>query len=132
MVDSIPSPEFTDTSDRIWRAIGKHLPHKYGMVNVSRNPERAKEQIYDAMKKAKKASGKRHLDPLMKRGFPEKMVNRSVGDLLGDKTVKKGSKGKWYIIQNYFASKLGWGRKRIIRTMELPKAHPRRRRKRRI
>jgi hypothetical protein len=136
MVDFMPKPEFIDTSDRVHRAIVNYLPHKDGKLHVGftkygKNPELAKEQIYDAMKKAKKASGKKHLDPLMKRGFADRMVNASVSDLLGNKTVKKGSKGRWYITANYFASKLGWGRKKIIRTMELPKLQGKRRKRRR-
>jgi hypothetical protein len=83
------------------------------------------------MKKAKKASGTRHLDPLMRRGFKDKMVGYATSDLLGNKTVKKGSKGRWYIVANYFASKLGWGRRKVIRTVELPKV-PRRKKRRRI
>jgi hypothetical protein len=136
-MDTIPSPEFVDVSDRICRAIADYLPrNKDGKVSVGvtrtgLNPEVAKEQIYDAMKKAKKSSGAKHLDPLMKRGFQDRMVDSAVSDMLGHKTVKKGSKGRWYIIENYFASKLGWGRKRTVRVMELPKLRGKNRRRRR-
>jgi hypothetical protein len=97
------------------------------------NPEAVKLHIANMKDKhGEPASGKKHLDPLMKRGFPDRMVNAGVSDMMGKKTVKKGSKGRWYIIENYFASKFGWGRRKIIRTMELPKAHPRRRKRKRI
>jgi hypothetical protein len=138
MTDFMPEPEFVEVSDRIWGALGKYLPHKDGKTHVgftrhgSINPQIAKEQIYDAMKRAKKASGKRHLDPLMKRGFPNRMVNMGVSDMLGNTTLKKGSKGTRYIVKNYFASKLGWARKKVVGRLELPKLRGKLRRRRRI
>jgi hypothetical protein len=132
MVDTIPSPEFVDVSDRTWKPIAHYLPHKHGKVSVSKNPERAKEEIYDAMKRAKKSSGKKHLDPLMKGRYPERMVNSAVGDLLGHHTLIKSGKGRWRIVKNFFASKLGWAPKRTIRVMELPKLRGKRRRRKRI
>jgi hypothetical protein len=130
MTDFMPEPEFVEVSDRIWGAIGKYLPHKDGKPHVGYtryglNPERAKEEIYDALKKAKKASGKRHLDPLMKRGFQDRFVNSAIHDLTGGVTLVKGKRGraygKAYVVRGLFASKLGWMRRKIVYRFDLPK-----------
>jgi hypothetical protein len=134
MTDFMPEPEFVDVSDRIWAPIAKYLPHKHGKVNVSRNPEIAKEQIYDGMKKAKKSSGTRHLDPLIKGHMPDRIVNGAVHDLLGGVTLVKGKRGraygKAYVVRNFWASKLGWARRKIAHRFDLPKARGRRRKRR--
>lgn len=132
MTDEMPMPELIDVTDRVWTPIKKYLPHKDGRVAVSRNPEVAKEQVYDAFKKAKKSSGNKHLDPLIKHHMPRRIVNASVNDLLGGVTLKKGTRGTAYIVRNYWASKLGWARRKIAARFELPKLRGKRRRRRRI
>jgi hypothetical protein len=136
MTDEMPLPELIDVTDRVWSPIAKYLPHSGGKVHVGFtnqgiNPEVAKEQVYDAFKAAKKSSGNKHLDPLMKHHMPQRIVNAGVADLLGGSTVVKGSRGKWYIVKNFWASKLGWARRKVIRTIELPRV-PRRNKRRRI
>ena len=130
MTDFMPEPEFVDVSDRVWVAIGKYLPHKDGKAHVGftrygLNPERAKEEIYDALKKAKKASGKKHLDPLMKRGFQDRFVNSAVHDFQGGVTLVRGKRGraygKAYVVRGLFASKLGWMRRKVVYRFDLPK-----------
>lgn len=130
MVDFMPEPEFIDTSDRIWPIITPYLPHRDGKTYVGStkygiNPEKAKEEIYDALKKAKKASGTRHLDPLMKRGFQDRLVNSAVHDLMGGVTLVRGKRGrsygKAYVVRGHVASKLGWMRRKVVYRFDLPK-----------
>jgi len=128
----MPLPELIDVTDRVWAPISKYLPHREGRVAVSRNPQVAKEQVYDAFKKAKKSSGNKHLDPLIKHHMPRRIVNAGVDDLLGATTLKKGARGRLYIVRNYWADKLGWARRKIVGKLELPRVRGRRRRRRRI
>jgi hypothetical protein len=139
VTDFMPEPEFVEVSDRIWGAIGKYLPKKDGKAHVGYtrygiNPEKAREEIYDALKKAKKASGKRHLDPLMKRGFQDRFVNAAVHDLTGGVTLVRGkygrARGKAYVVRGLFASKLGWMRRKVVHRFDLPKVRGRRRKRR--
>jgi hypothetical protein len=126
----MPIPGLIDVTDRVWAPVANYLPHKDGRVNVSKNPEVAKEQVYDAFKKAKKSSGTKHLDPLIKHHMPRRIVNGAVADLLDHHTLVKSGRGRWRIVKNFWASKLGWARKRTIRVMELPKLRRKRRKKR--
>jgi hypothetical protein len=136
MTDFMPEPEFVEVSDRVWGAIGKYLPKKDGKAHVGYtrygiNPEKAKEEIYDGLKRAKKSSGNRHLDPLMKRGFQDRLVNSAVRDLTGGVTLVRGKRGKAYVVRGLFASKLGWMRRKIVHRFDLPKLRGKRRRRRR-
>jgi hypothetical protein len=131
MTDEMPLPELIDVTDRVWAPISRYLPHKDGKVNVSRNPEIAKEQVYDAFKKAKKSSGNKHLDPLIRHHMPNRIVNAAISNLLGHDTLVKTGRGRWSVVRNFWASKLGWARKLTIRVMELPKLRGKRRRRRR-
>lgn len=130
MTDEMPLPELIDVTDRVWKPISKYLPHKDGRVACSRNPNVAKEQVYDAFKRAKKSSGNKHLDPLIKHHMPRRIVNAGVDDLLGATTLKKGSRGKWYIVKGYWADKLGWMRRKVVGRLELPRVRARHRKRR--
>jgi len=130
MTDEMPLPELIDTTDRVWKPVSKYLPHKGGRVAVSRNPQVATEQVHDAFKSAKKSSGTKHLDPLIKHHMPRRIVNAAVSDLFGATTLKKGARGRRYIIKNYWADKLGWARRKIVGRLELPRVRGKRRRRR--
>lgn len=123
-------PKLIDVTDRVWAPVAKYLPHRNGKVAVSRNPEIAKEQVYDAFKKAKKSSGKKHLDPLIRHHMPSRIVDSAISNLLGWDTLVKGARGRMYVVRHFWSAKLGWARRRIVRTFELPKAHGKRRKRR--
>ena len=101
MTDEMPLPELIDVTDRVWAPISKYLPQKDGKVNVSRNPDIAKEQVYDAFKQAKKSSGNKHLDPLIKHHMPERVVGAAVANLMGHDTVIRTGRGRWRIVRNF-------------------------------
>lgn len=134
MVDTWRPRTQIEVTQRVWGGVAQYLPHRDGKVYVGVshsgfNPLIAKEQLYDAFKKAKKASGSKKLDPLIKGGMPKMIVDEAVGDLLGN-TTRVASHGKIRYYKNWWASLVGWGNKKLDKTIELPTALPKHRKRR--
>ena len=129
MTDNMKTQVMVDVTTRVWGGVADYLPHKDGRLNVSRNPKIAREQIHDALKTRRKASGNKRLDPLIRNGYANRMLNEAVGDTLGDVTMVKGKRGTVSFYRNWFADKLGWGRRKLVGRIELSKLRRKRRKR---
>jgi hypothetical protein len=108
MTKGMPIPELVKLSDRIW---GYLKPPEDGW---SKAPSVAEKQVRDAMKELAKQSNNKRLLTLVKHEYPERMINEAVSDYVtGRPTRIVTSSHRIYETQGFFASKLGWMKKKV-------------------